>query len=59
LSHGNQKTRNERFEDIEILRFVDLGYKVTMIRSDSDSIAVDHPGDIKVVERFLDERGME
>lgn len=47
------KTCNERYEDIEILRFIDLGYKVKMIKTDSSSIAVDAPEDILKVEEFL------
>jgi 3-deoxy-D-manno-octulosonate cytidylyltransferase len=47
------KTLNEKFEDIEILRFIDMGYKVKMIKTEYDSIAVDVPSDIKKVEDFL------
>ena len=52
-SHG--KTINERFEDIELLRFIDLGFKVKMIRTTADSVAVDIPADISKVEKFLEE----
>jgi 3-deoxy-manno-octulosonate cytidylyltransferase (CMP-KDO synthetase) len=48
-----QKTLNEKIEDVEILRFVDLGYKVKMAETKVDSIAVDVPSDIGKVERFL------
>jgi 3-deoxy-D-manno-octulosonate cytidylyltransferase len=47
------KTHNEKFEDIELLRFIDLGYQVKMIETMVDSIAVDVPEDIKRVEDFL------
>ena len=47
------KTINEKYEDIEILRFLDLGYKVKMVETNCSCIAVDVPGDIKVVESFL------
>lgn len=50
---SNSKTKNERFEDIELLRFIDLGYSVKMIETFCDSIAVDIPEDIKKVEDFL------
>lgn len=50
---NNIKTINEKYEDIEILRFLDLGIKVKMIETDYDSIAVDVPEDIKKVEEFL------
>ncbi|MBU0925231.1 3-deoxy-manno-octulosonate cytidylyltransferase, partial [bacterium] len=47
------KTINEQFEDIELLRFVDLGYKIKMAETTVDSIAVDVPSDIQKVENFL------
>lgn len=47
------RTLNEKFEDVEILRFVDLGYKVKMAETFVDSIAVDVPSDILKVEKFL------
>lgn len=52
----NKKTRNEKYEDIEILRFVDLGYKVKMVETACDSIAVDVPEDVKKVEAFLSDK---
>ena len=47
------KTLNEQYEDIEILRFVDMGYKVKMKETFVDSIAVDIPEDVEKVENFL------
>ncbi len=47
------KTCNEQFEDIEILRFLDMGFKVKMVKTDYNSIAVDIPEDIKKIEDFL------
>ena len=58
LFSSRDKTLNEQFEDIEILRFVDMGYKVKMKETFVDSIAVDVPDDIKKVENFLKERGL-
>jgi len=49
----SNKTINEKYEDIELLRFVDLGIKVKMIKTSVSSIAVDYPDDIKKVEEFL------
>jgi 3-deoxy-D-manno-octulosonate cytidylyltransferase len=49
----SSKTCNEKYEDIEILRFIDLGYKVKMIKTDLNSISVDNPEDVKKVEAFL------
>ena len=46
---GKNKTKNEKIEDIEILRFLDLGYKVSMIEVSKSSIAVDTPEDLKKV----------
>jgi 3-deoxy-D-manno-octulosonate cytidylyltransferase len=53
------KTLNEQFEDIEILRFVDMGYKVKMKETNVDSIAVDVPSDVQKVEIYLKEKGIE
>jgi 3-deoxy-manno-octulosonate cytidylyltransferase (CMP-KDO synthetase) len=47
------KTINEQFEDIELLRFLDLGYQLKMLETTADSIAVDVPEDVLKVERFL------
>jgi len=47
------KTLNEKFEDIELLRFVDMGYPLKMCETFADSIAVDVPSDIQKIERFL------
>jgi 3-deoxy-manno-octulosonate cytidylyltransferase (CMP-KDO synthetase) len=47
------KTLNEQFEDIELLRFVDMGYPLKMAETFADSIAVDVPADVQKVERFL------
>lgn len=54
LFSKHEKTLNEYYEDIEILRFVDLGYKVKMIPTKLDSISVDIPSDILKVEKFLE-----
>lgn len=47
------KTHNEQFEDIELLRFLDLGYSIKMSETFANSIAVDIPEDVNKVERFL------
>lgn len=51
-SHG-RKTELEEQEDIEILRFLELGYEVRMIPLSDASIAVDTPEDLKKVEEKL------
>jgi 3-deoxy-manno-octulosonate cytidylyltransferase (CMP-KDO synthetase) len=48
-----KKTVIESLEDIEILRFFDLGIKVKMIRLNSSSVAVDELKDIKIVEKII------
>lgn len=45
----------ESIEDIEILRFIEAGYRVQYIEVDSQTIAVDTPNDLKrVIEYFKD-----
>ena len=56
LFSSHKKTVNEKFEDIEILRFLDLGYKVKMQETNFDSIAVDIPEDVIKVENFLNQK---
>lgn len=48
------KTPLEKLEDIEILRFLEIGYEVHMIKVSSTSIAVDVPEDVARVQRVLD-----
>ena len=50
------KTPLEFEEDIEILRFLELGFEVRMLKLSNDSIAVDHPTDvIKVIKKIENE----
>lgn len=55
LKFGEQKFKAEfeKFEDIEILRFLDLGVKVKMVYTDHNSLAVDIPEDVYKVEDAL------
>ena len=48
------KTLLEEMEDLEIIRFLELGYEVRMIELSVDSIAVDTPEDLIKVEVFLE-----
>lgn len=48
-----EKTRLESIEDIEILRFLELGYPVKMVRVSDSSVSVDIPEDIIRVEKIL------
>ncbi len=56
LFSQKNKTYNEKLEDIEILRFLDLGYKIKMKETRFSSISVDIPEDIAKVEDFLRSR---
>lgn len=49
FSQAEGKTPLEFEEDIEILRFLELGYDVRMIELSDDSIAVDNPEDVEKV----------
>jgi 3-deoxy-manno-octulosonate cytidylyltransferase (CMP-KDO synthetase) len=51
-----KKMYNEQYEDIEILRFLELGFKVKMIETSGASLAVDVPDDVFVVENALKAR---
>lgn len=53
FSSISEKTRLENIEDIEILRFLELGWEVRMIELSSESIAVDTPDDIQRVEAAI------
>ena len=48
-----KKTFLEEIEDIEILRFLELGYEVEMIELSTDSVAVDTPDDVEKVRNLL------
>jgi 3-deoxy-manno-octulosonate cytidylyltransferase (CMP-KDO synthetase) len=56
--HG-EKTPLERIEDIEILRFIELGIDVRMLTVGGASLAVDIPEDIERVEAAIRDRGEE
>lgn len=53
FSKQKNKTPLEHEEDIEILRFLELGYEVRMIELSTDSIAVDTPEDAEKVRTYL------
>jgi len=52
------KTALEQIEDIEILRFLELGFEVRMIALSEDSIAVDVPEDVANVVDAIKARGL-
>ena len=43
-------------EDIEILRFIENGYKVQYIEVDSETVAVDTPNDLAKVRAIVEEK---
>tara|TARA_B100000945_G_scaffold320076_1_gene329013 strand:+ start:3582 stop:4331 length:750 start_codon:yes stop_codon:yes gene_type:complete len=53
FASNTTKTTIEAIEDIEILRFLEMGIKVKMIEVSQSSIAVDYPEDIEKVENVL------
>lgn len=59
FSSVSEKTALESIEDIEILRFLELGWEVRMIELSSESVAVDNPEDIQRAEAAIIERGLE
>jgi 3-deoxy-manno-octulosonate cytidylyltransferase (CMP-KDO synthetase) len=58
FSTVSEKTSLESIEDIEILRFLELGWDVRMVELSNESIAVDNPDDILRVEAAIIERGL-
>lgn len=56
---ASKKAEYEFFEDIEILRFFDLGKRIMMVETSGASLAVDVPEDVEKVEKhLLRERGI-
>lgn len=53
FSSTKKKTVNESYEDIEILRFIDLGYPVKMVEVSESSVAVDTPEDLEIVRQLI------
>ena len=54
LSYG-RKSKTEKIEDIEILRFFELNINIKMFEASKSSLAVDVPEDVKKVENALRE----
>lgn len=49
----SSKTYLESVEDIEIVRFLEMGHKVKMVETSGASLAVDIPSDVELVEKVL------
>ena len=47
------KTSLEQVEDIEILRFLEMGYDVRMIKLSGSSFAIDTPEDLKKIRNYI------
>ena len=54
-----KKSRLEQIEDIEILRFLEMGYKVKMYEVSKESFSIDTPSDLRKVRRIITERQKE
>jgi 3-deoxy-manno-octulosonate cytidylyltransferase (CMP-KDO synthetase) len=53
FSSQDKKSTNERYEDIEILRFLDFDIPVNMIKVDAGSYAVDTPEDLTRIRQLM------
>lgn len=53
-----ERTKNEKIEDIEMLRFIENGYKIKIIPVESQSIGVDCPEDALKVEAAMKKMGI-
>ena len=53
FGNHRKKTELEEIEDIEILRFLELGFDVRMVQLSGESLAVDTLDDLGVMERLL------
>ena len=58
FANYGKKTYIESIEDLEILRFLELGYEVKMIEVSKSSIAVDCKDDVLRVEKVIRERNL-
>ncbi|WP_379923060.1 3-deoxy-manno-octulosonate cytidylyltransferase [Erythrobacter sp. R86502] len=61
LYNGAQASQLEQLEGLEQLRFLDLGLAVGLVHLDPlawDSIELNNPSDVPVIERILAERGI-
>ena len=53
LLENPRKSPVEDIEDIEILRFLEMGWNIKMIELPGSSIAVDTPSDLEVVRKKM------
>ena len=52
----NGKAKIEEIEDIELLRFIENGYKVQFVEVDSETVAVDNPQDLEKVRSIFERK---
>ena len=53
---NSERGKIERIEDIEILRFIENGYKVQYVEVESDTVAVDTANDLEKVRKIMAEK---
>lgn len=53
FASNSKKGKLENIEDIEILRFLELGFKVKMIKMSDKSLSVDNPKDLEKAKLYL------
>lgn len=53
---NSERGKTEKIEDIEILRFIEAGWKVQYIEVDSETVAVDTVKDLEKVNRIMKEK---
>ena len=53
-----KRTRNETIEDVEMVRFLENGYRIKMVKVDSRIIGVDRPEDVPKVEEAMKKLGI-
>ena len=56
MSENSSKSPVEGVEDIEILRFLEMGWNIKMIELSGSSIAVDTPSDLQIVRKEMTKR---
>lgn len=54
---NSERGKIEKIEDIEILRFIEAGWKVQYIEVNSETVAVDTPNDLKKVNEIMKSKG--
>ena len=53
FARASEKTPYESIEDVEILRFLEMGYQVSMVEVPRGGIAIDTPDDLTAARRYL------